>query len=181
MKTSTLNWLLAGALVASLQWNLRQAWGGDVPLEDATELDTLAPIEDALAEPAAAPAASCSLQLEPLGLSDEQRARLTTLCSSECARADEDEVEAERKLAELQRALAAEPLDEPELRRLVRAISALRERSLTTCVDSVLEVRSILDEGQLQELLSECCQAAPGQPAKPVKADGAPDGETGER
>lgn len=158
MKTTTMNWLLAGALVASLQWNLRLAWSEDPPAEQVA-----ASVEAGAEEPASGSGMGCSLALDGLGLSDEQSARLASLCASECTRAGEDEAAAEAKLRELQGALAAERLDEGELRRLVRAISALRERSLTTCVDSVLAVRSILDREQLHELLEGCC-APPAAP-----------------
>ena len=130
MKTLTI-WLLSGALVASLQWNLR----GVATEDHGRELD---------------PAS--------LGLTAEQASELDRLCRSECATADELEAQADAKLVTLRRKLADPELDEEELNTLVREISDLRERSLAASVGSIVRVRAILDEDQVEKLLETCCR-----------------------
>lgn len=144
MKSAWTIWLLAGALAASLHWNLRQAR----PADDGQH-----------AAPAAATAASapsCTIALEDLDLSAEQTRRLDELCGSACEGASDDTASAESKLDELRQALSSARPEKARLDALVREICALRERSLTTCVDSILAVRAILDADQLEKLEASC-------------------------
>jgi len=142
MNTSIGTWMLAGALAASLCWNVKGALGG---AEDP---------------PAAASASSAecvaSIDLERLSLSAEQRAALVSWSANACAPACAVDLEAEQKFEDLQRALRDPAIDAEALRALAADVSRARAESLDACVDSILEVRRVLSAQQLQELM-QCC------------------------
>ena len=133
------SFVLGGALLASLQWNLRAAC--ETPRAEA-------------------PAAECAIDPAALGLSAEQTRRLEELCRTRCAESDELEARAEEQLRALRAALTADPLDVPALRALVADVSDLRERALSACVDSVLCVREVLEPAQLETVLESCCRVS---------------------
>jgi len=139
MRTTWTIWLLAGALAASLQWNLRDR-GADG------------------ARSAEAGLQRCELDLEALGISSEQARELDRLCRTRCERAAELEAEARESLAALRAALSDRESDEATLRALVREISLQREQSLEAVVESILALRSILDAEQLAAIVSSCCR-----------------------
>jgi Spy/CpxP family protein refolding chaperone len=141
MKSTWIIWLLCGALAASLHWNWRHAQSAPLELpEPSLRADTH----------------RCAIVLEELDLSEEQAQRLDQLCRPACDGAGDLAARAEEKLALLRSALAAERPDRAALDALVREISELRERSLGACVQSILDVRAVLDREQLAKLVETC-------------------------
>lgn len=145
MRTTWTTWLLTGALVASLQWNVRSWW------------------RSAGARDAPTSAARCEIDSAALGLTDEQVRVLGRLCREPCAAAEALEGQAEDKLRELRTHLSRTDVDVETLRGLVREASQLRARSLDTFVDSILDVREVLDGEQLEALLKACCPLDGGE------------------
>jgi len=143
MKNLWTTWMLAGALLASLQWNLRAPASQVEPGSTDAVLTSSSDLR-------------CELDPASLGLSSEQADELDRLCRTECRRADDFEGRAGARLRELKQLLGQAPQDEAELRDLVREISSLREKALMACVDSVLLVREVLDDRQLTQLLETC-------------------------
>lgn len=144
MNTNVWTWLLAGALVASLAWNLRGALA--------------APPES---ETAPAPGASC--RLEPLALDSEVRARLREICAAACSAAESDEARARSLGSELFERLADPAADADDLRARAREVARLRGRTLQRCVDAVLEARQVLEPDELEGLVRACLAAPPAE------------------
>ena len=144
MRETWTTWLLAGALVASLQWNLRG--GESAPASECG---------------AAEEGTSCSLDPDGLGLSGSQASELLEVCESSCALADDLTRQSAERVAELREALASEDIDEAQVGRLVDGISELRTRSLRACVDSILGARRVLEPDQLRTLLDTCYRVTP--------------------
>ena len=143
MKNTWTIWLLSGALLASLHWNLRH-WlaenGSDSGSSEAV-------------------VSRCEIDLAGLGLTEEQQRELEQVCRLQCSVPEDLEQRADVKLRELRLAISRPDVDEAVLRALVREVSGLRERSLASCVDAVLSVRAILNGEQLQELMAGCASA----------------------
>ena len=141
MKTITI-WILLGALVASMRWNLMHGTA-----ETSSE-----PVQDA-------PSASLQCEIDPtqLGLSIGQCLDLEILCREQLGPRKDYEAQAQTKLAELRSKLGAETLDEAALHKLVSEVSELREAALGACVDEVSRVRAILDPPQVEQLMQSCC------------------------
>jgi uncharacterized membrane protein len=140
MKTLVSTWLLAGGLAASLAWNVRAAWC-PAPAAPGGCVET---------------AASCSIDLADLGLSDEQRRSLERSGAAACAESERLVVRASELQAELCGHLAAPDVDVEAVRGLAREIGDLRRRSLEACIDSVLEVRALLGAEQVERLFASC-------------------------
>jgi len=138
MKALPTNWLLAGALAASLSLNARLSWGTARPAECTPE------------------DAPCEVDCAALGLTLGQERELRAACSSQCAEAERLAARGAELLAELRRRLAEPDADAGELRALAGEVGATRTRSLEACVDSVLQVRALLDREQLEALLAAC-------------------------
>jgi hypothetical protein len=143
MKTVAI-WLLSGALATSLA------------LYTARVLEARVP--------AAASCSSCALNapgaidLASLKLSEEDLGKLRAACNVSC---DEGVGLARRereKTEELARALADASRSGEEIRALAAELGALRAQTLANCVDSILRVRSVLSNKQLDALL-ECAPA----------------------
>lgn len=154
MNTSIATWLLAGALAASVAWNLAQHRAAlPRPPEPAS------PAEGCVGAP----------DLGALGLSESQRAAAEAWCRGSCESSCGLQLEAEEKLALLHAALR-DPASTPDsLRELAAEVSRLRERSLAACVDSIVELRAVLSAEQLDGLM-QCCPTpeSPAQePSKP--------------
>ena len=134
------NWILAGALAGSMTL-LARGW-------------TRAP-----GEPAASGCGpqGCSLDLAGLELTAEQREQLSVLCPPEACAADLVSEEARVSCAALFGALADPAADAADLRERARALGELRTRELERCVETILEVRKVLTDEQLQALLERCC------------------------
>ena len=142
MKTVA-NWLLGGALAASLTWN------GKLLSSDT--------------EPAPECAESCaSMDCEGLGLSESQRKTLGELCDRTCGESNR----IEQRAAELQDALLAklaqEEPDPAATDALVRELVDLRRRSLEACVAGIRDVRGLLTPEQVSALVSGCRPGAGG-------------------
>jgi hypothetical protein len=132
-------WLLAGALAASLTWQL---W------------------------PARAPASCCDpLDLGFLELSEEQRRDLAAWKQDAADRSCTADSEAQTELAELVRAMRDPATPPEELRELAREVGDARARSLEACVESIVQVRRVLTEEQLGALLERCCASQPARGA----------------
>src|SRR5687767_6118725 len=116
------SWLLAGALGASLAWNLHGR--GTHPPE---------------------PVQTCSaLELDELELSDEQRRELERWLASSCAESCSAEGDATARLRELCAALRDPEIAPEELRSLAAEVGRLRAAALAACVESILGVREVL-------------------------------------
>jgi len=142
MKTLS-NWLLGGALAASLTWN----W---TYLRDASA----DPTNDGCS-------AKCDLDLEFLGgsrttLSPAKKAALDEVCQRSCGESDRLERRADELQRELLASLSDETVDEAAAEKLVAEISDLRRRSLATCVEGILGVRSVLSGDEVRALLERC-------------------------
>jgi len=139
LRTST--WSLAGALLASLVFNVRAGLREPVP------------------EPPP-PVASCQLvcevDLAAIGVDEEQAVVLERTCASP----DAALAEAGRRAAAASGALA-EALRDPDadadgLRRMARELGELRNEELERCVEAILAVRGALTREQLGRLLDTC-------------------------
>ena len=139
MNSTTTNWFLAGALIASLGWNAK-GWLCAAPTSSAESAPSCLPAPD----------------LSNLGLSAEQTHALESWRTNSCAPSFQCDVDADAKLMTLHTALR-DPAATPEhLRDLAAQINRLRAHSLDTCVDSILEVRRVLSKEQLGALM-QCC------------------------
>ena len=144
MKTLS-NWLLGGALAASLTWN----W---TYLRDASA----APVREDCAQ-------ECELGLEFVGgsrttLSPAEKTALDEVCRRSCVESDRLEQRADELQRELLASLSAETVDPAAAGELVAEISDLRRRSLASCVDGILGLRSVLSGVQVRALLERCEQ-----------------------
>lgn len=154
MKSTWTSWLLAGALVASLQWNLR----GSSAAPAVTGEHGPAPVHPAATDATSSEGAgACRLRPEALGLSEDARRRLGEACRPACADAEELEARARERMLELRRLLAQPGLDEVRARELAAEVSRLRGQALDACVDSVLELRRVLAPEQVEQVLTGCC------------------------
>lgn len=141
MNSTTVNWLLAGALVASLGWNAK-GWLRAQPEGSAETVPSCLPAPD----------------LHNLGLSADQTRALESWRETSCDPSIQCDVDAEAKLATLHTALG-DPAATPEyLRNLASEINRLRAHSLEKCVESILEVRRVLSKEQLGALM-QCCDS----------------------
>ena len=139
------SWLLGGALAASLTWNWTHLRGADAApngMDCATQ--------------------ECELGLEFLGdsrttLSAEKKAALDDLCRRSCAESDRLERRADELQRKLLASLSAETVDRAATEELVAEIGELRRRSLASCVEGILGVRSVLSGDEVRALL-ECCE-----------------------
>ncbi len=139
-------WLCAGALVASLAWNARDALR---PSSSAAPCPTA---DGALASGAM----NCSIDFTALGVSEGQARSLGELCTAECAMAEKLAVRADERQAELERLLAEPEFDPDGVRSLAREVGELRARSVEACVEAALRVRAVLTPFQTAELLESC-------------------------
>ena len=136
MKRSLIAWMLGGALAASLTWNVRAA-----------------------KSPTSEHATCVSLDLAELGLDQQQALQLLRWRTSVCERSCEIDDDVSAKLAELSTALRDPSTPEPRLRALAAEVDRLRSNSLNSCVDAIVQVRSVLTQQQLTTLLDRCCPA----------------------
>lgn len=159
MKTIT-SWLLGGALAASLTWNWKQHERGDgAPSPASTE--SCGPASCAL-DPGAAPLEGFSLDgasYDAVSLDPAQRAALDEMCARSCGESDRLERRAEELQRELLASLSAESVDRAAAEKLVNEVSDLRRRSLASCVEGILGVRSVLSGDKVRALLQRCEQA----------------------
>ena len=167
MKQFWTTWLLGGALLASLQWNVRAMFSN-------TSADTPGATCLLLSNPSA----NLYVNTELLGITPGQAGELEATCDIACVRADELESAIATRLDELRERLSDLELDVDEVRALAREISDLRRQSLDGCVESVIGVRAILTPAQVGALLDECCTTAPPKPG--LDAAGARDGSPSE-
>lgn len=146
MKTIT-SWLLGGALAASLTWNWKLYDRGD-GLAPASSGESCDP-------------ASCALELDAapfdgVALDPAQRAALDDLCTRSCGESDRLERRADELQRELLASLSAETVDRAAAKKLVDEVGELRRRSLASCVEGILGVRSVLSGDQVRVLLERC-------------------------
>lgn len=139
------SWLLGGALAASLTWNWRLAG------QDGAQPDC-ASAPDCAAE-------SCTLELDGLPLDPAQKAALDQVCARSCGESDRLERRADELQRELLASLSAETVDRAAAGKLVDEVSELRRRSLASCVEGILGVRSVLGGEEVRALLERCEQA----------------------
>lgn len=146
MNATTTSWLLAGALAASLAWNVK--W--------MTRTDS-APL------PPANPDAACAAapDWDQLDLNAAQRAALAGWSASACGVSCELDVSADAKLAELMDALSDPKVQSARLRELGQEVNRARAQSLDACVSSIIEVRRVLTPEQVEKLL-RCCAVGGG-------------------
>lgn len=133
------NWMLGGALAASLAWNWK--------------------LYQRTPESQGTGATDCaSFDAGVLGLDAVQRTNLGALCERSCGESDR----LERRAAELQRSLFAKlsgpRVDDAQVRALTQEIADARRRSLESCVAGILQVRTLLTPEQVSALLSQCSQ-----------------------
>jgi len=130
------SWLLAGALAASLAWNL---------------LGAIAPA------PACSTSCGGALDVASLGLTAEQTRELEKWRATACDQSCRADSQASAKLDELHAALRDRTVSPAKLDELAAEVSRLRADSLTACVDSIVAVRRVLTPEQLGLLLDRCC------------------------
>ena len=140
MNHGLFTWPLAGALAASLAWNLNTLHRTSAPTCGAC----------------ASTPESCAAALDALNLTPDQHRALQDWSRGGCGGAEE--VAATKASHELFTMLAARDVDPERARALASEVGRLRAASLRTCVDSVLEVRHVLSPEQTQKLLSTCCR-----------------------
>jgi Spy/CpxP family protein refolding chaperone len=134
-------WLLGGALAASLAWNWKLA--------------------SKAAEPSPECAESCaSVDPSELGLTEEQRAALGELCDRSCAESSRLEQRANELQDALLAKLAEGEADPAATDALVSSLVDLRRRSLEACVSGIRDVRGLLTPEQASALVSRCRSGA---------------------
>ena len=141
MKTIS-TWLLGGALAASLTWNVtltRRA-------EGATSGESR---QSCTSE-------GCTLELDGMPLDPAQKAALDQVCARSCGESDRLERRADELQHELLASLSAETVDKAAAEKLADEVSELRRRSLASCVEGILGVRSVLSGDQVRALLERC-------------------------
>ena len=146
MNTSFSTWLLAGALAASLAWNVKswlQPKVGPAGLSISSTQDS---------SKNCAPAVDFSR----LNLSAEQRHTLETWRENVCEPVCHIDAQAQTTWEELHRALRDPEVSPESLRAMAAEVNQTRSNSLDACVDSILEVRRVLTKEQLGQLM-ECC------------------------
>jgi len=138
MKTIS-SWLLGGALAASLTWN----W----------KLHTERP----MAASGESCAESCAAGLDLGSVADpEKKEALEAVCKRSCGESDRLEQQAEELQRELVASLSADTVDRAAVGNLVAQIGELRRRSLESCVEGILGVRSVLSGEEARALLEHC-------------------------
>lgn len=147
MTTHWTTWCLAGALAASLLWNVR---------EMRASAETAA-----VCEPGACTPDGCEAALAQLDLTPEQRTALASWSAQSCRASDRLEGDASRRSDELFALLAAPDLEPARARELAAEVGALRAKSLSACVESLIVVREHLSPAQIQTLLGTCCARTP--------------------
>ncbi len=145
MRTPWTPWLLGGALIASLQWNLRS-------VQPAQPVD--GPSACALR---AESAPAFDFDAEQLALTDAQKSQLETRCGMACSDAAAIERSIEAQMHALRTALSAPEIDREHVDALVADITSQRRAFLEMCVESVVAVREVLSAEQVSTLLEECC------------------------
>lgn len=139
-----MNWLLTGALTASLAWNFRTNFA------PATTEDSCC----------ATLAGDCTAALAGLDLSEEQRRALEIWSRRACG--SSEQAAADRTAREMCALLGAPTLDAARARELASEAGRLRGEALRACVDSIVEVRRILTPAQTAKLLEVCCNPSNG-------------------
>lgn len=134
---TVVNWLLGGALAASLSWNWKLLAS---PSQAGSECE-----------------ASCaSFDAEGLGLNESQRRTLAELCERSCGESNRLEQRAVELQGRLLAKLAQAEPDEAATDALVRELVDLRRRSLEACVTGIRDVRGLLTPEQAAALVSGC-------------------------
>ena len=95
-------------------------------------------------------------ELGDLPLDAKQKAALAELCRSSCGESDRLERRADELQRELLASLAADTVDAAAAGKLVDEVGDLRRRSLSSCVQGVLGIRSLLTGDQVRALLERC-------------------------
>jgi hypothetical protein len=139
MRTLTL-WLLGGALLASLTWNLKLVRERQAPVVPAAH----AALE------------GCDLSSMCSADDPERCAKLADLCARACGESDRLEDRAAALQVELLSVLSAAEVDTAEAERLVDAIALSRRQALAACVTGVLDVRDVVPREQVRVLLERC-------------------------
>ncbi len=142
--TNLFTWCLAGALAASLAWNVR----GLTRTEGAPagqNADLCSPGE-------------CDLELLKLDLTPEQVRAFEQWNGTACAPSEDFEAKASRRSEDLFQMLGSTDLDPERARALADEVGSLRAQALRNCVDSIVEVRRHLTPEQVALLLKMCCQ-----------------------
>jgi len=141
MNTNLLSWLLAGALLASLTWNLR-----------ATAEPEIVPA----APSCASDSSTCRIDSAELRLDPETLERVRASCASSCADAARLDREATERLRELRELLASEEASLERAEGLAAEVSDLRARALRACITAIFEVRRELPPEKTRLLLDTC-------------------------
>ena len=156
MKTDLMHWILGGALAASLAVHLQPpAPAADAPTPPVEEL---VPDGTFGCDPASCglpEGASCfetfSANLDPARVDV-----LSKACAESCAATAEAEGRVEELFVQLVDELASEEADPQRLHSLVARIGEQRGVALRSCVDTLLEVRSVLTAEELEALVKAC-------------------------
>ena len=142
--TNLITWCLAGALAASLAWNVRGLTRTEaVPAGQVLELCS---------------PGQCELELLKLNMTPEQYRALEQWNGTACAPSEDYEAKASRRSEDLFRMLGSTDLDPDKARALADEVGSLRALALRNCVDSIVEVRRHLTPVQVALLLKMCCQ-----------------------
>lgn len=94
--------------------------------------------------------------LAQIGLSADQIQEARSCCAGCCSERVQLDVDVAAKEAELQRLLAAEPLDREAVASVAKELGALHARAVENSVQAILLVRDVLTPEQL-EALRACC------------------------
>ena len=138
MNQSFLNWLLAGALAASLAWNFRpQPATGAVGTCGTCTASTN----------------GCVAALDALDLTPEQRRALDAWSRTACGGSSA----ADRASCELFASLSAKDFEPGRVRALANEAGKQRAEALRACAESVIEVRRVLTPEQAEKLIGACC------------------------
>jgi len=141
MNPRTVNWLLGGALAASLTlhclcWTDSRSDAGGCLAGNTSQQPSVA--------------------LSTLALTPDQRELLLEQCSPCCAERDQIRREREETLDKLSLAVSKPRIDPMEIAGLARKLGELRERGVMADARAVEMVRSVLRPDQLR-MLSQCC------------------------
>jgi hypothetical protein len=138
--TNLITWCLAGALAASMAWNVRELVGAQ-----PTRADDCA-------------GGACAPALQQLDLTPEQQRVLSQWNDQACSASEDFEALASKRSDELFLMLGSPDLDPGKARALAAEVGTLRGRALQNCVDSIVAIRQQLRPAQVELLLKTCCQ-----------------------
>ena len=146
MNSAILNFLLGGALIASLTFNVMSPSTGETKAEIQRE-----------SQPSVCCEAVCTPSFSNLDVDPQLLQRIEDLCSSCCGGTNSVQERLESAKSLLRDEMTNEPLDEDQVRSLAADVGELQAEFVRECAETALSIRRMLDRDQFERLWSTCC------------------------